>query len=137
MNLHWPARACFLAAVMSIASLCEAGVWGTQPVLGVSGDYSSNPALLDLPNTGETHAALLLDAPTTYIGNAFKLSILPSFRLSDSQGYSSLDSDYEHLSIRGEFDTDRSVFTAAGGIARDSSLYHDYLLSGSTGVRRD
>jgi hypothetical protein len=137
MNPRGSARVCFLAAAMSIANLGTAGVWGTQPVLGVSGDYSSNPALLNLPNTAETHAALLLDAPTTYAGDAFKLSILPSFRLSDSRGYSSLDSDYEHLNIRGEYDTDLGVFTATGGVARDSSLYHDYLLSGSTGVRRD
>jgi hypothetical protein len=137
MNLRGSARHCLLAAAMSIASPGKAGVWGTQPVLGVSGDYYSNPALLNLPNTAETHASLLLDAPATYVGDAFKLSILPSFRLSDSQGYSSLDSDYEHLNIRSEFDTDLSALVATAGAARDSSLYHDYLLSGSTGVRRD
>jgi hypothetical protein len=137
MNPRGSARLCLLAAAMSIASAGRAGVWGAQPVVGMSGDYNSNPALLDLPNTTETHAALLLDGPTTYVGDAFKLSILPSFRLSDSQGYSSLDSDYEHLNVRGEFDTDLSVFTATGGVARDSSLYRDYLLNGSTGVRRD
>jgi hypothetical protein len=137
MNLRGWARLCLLAAAMSIASQGKAGVWGTQPVLGVSGDYYSNPALLNLPNTAETHAALLLDAPATYVDDAFKVSILPSFRLSDSQGYSSLDSDYEHLSVRGELDSERNVFTATAGVARDSSLYHDYLLNGSTGVRRD
>ncbi|MGO9513661.1 MAG: hypothetical protein ACLP2F_08475 [Steroidobacteraceae bacterium] len=124
---------------MSIASPARAGVWGTQPVLGVSGDYSTNPGLLYQPNTdtAETHAALLVDAPTTYVGDAFKLSILPSFRLSDSRGYSQLDSDYEHLNVSGEFDTERSVFTATGALARDSTLYHDYLLNGSTAGRRD
>jgi hypothetical protein len=137
MNLRGSARLCLLAAAMSIANPGKAGVWGTQPVLGVSGDYYSNPALLNLPNTAETHASLLLDAPATYVGDAFKLSILPSFRLSDSRGYSSLDSDYEHLNIRGELDTDLSTVVATGGVARDSSLYHDFLLSGSTGVRRD
>jgi hypothetical protein len=137
MNPRGSAPVCLLAAAMSVASPAGAGVWGAQPVLGVSGDYYSNPALLNLPNTAETHGALLLDAPTTYVGDAFKLSILPSFRVSDSQGYSSLDSDYEHLNMRGEFDTDLSVFTAMAGVARDSSLYHDFLLNGSTGVRRD
>jgi hypothetical protein len=137
MNPRWAARFCFSAAVMSIASLARAGVWGAQPVVGVSADYSSNPALLDLPNTAESHADLLLDAPTTYVGDAFKLSLLPSFRLSNAQGYSSLDSDYEHFNASGEFDTERSVLTVTGLLARDSSLYHDYLLNGSTGVRRD
>jgi hypothetical protein len=122
---------------MTVASHASAGVWGTQPVLGFSGDYASNPALLDEPNTAETHAALLLDAPTRYVGDAFKLSILPSFRLSNAEGYSSLDSDYEHLTVGSEFDTERDMVTVTGAVARDSSLYHDYLLNGSTGVRRD
>src|SRR5271168_1622872 len=99
------ARFCLLAAAMSIARFSDAGVWGAQPVVGVAGDYSTNPALLNLPNTEESHVALLVDAPTTYNGDAFKFSILPSFRLSDTQGYSSLDSDYEHLNVSGEFDT--------------------------------
>jgi hypothetical protein len=137
MTQRWLAQFCSLAAAMSIASLAKAGVWGTQPVIGVAADYYSNPALLDIPNTAESHAALLLDAPTTYNGDAFKFTVLPSFRVSNSEGYSSLDSDYEHLTVVSEFDTERDVFTATGALARDSSLYHDYLLNGSTGVRRD
>jgi len=133
------ARACVLAAAMTIASVSKAGVWGSQPVIGVSTDYSTNPGLLDLPNTdtAETHAALLLDAPTSYVGDAFKFSVLPSFRFSNAQGYSSLDSDYEHLNARTEFDTDLDSVALTAGVARDSSLYHDYLLSGSTGVERN
>jgi hypothetical protein len=131
------ARCCMLAVAMSIASLARAGVWGSQPVIGVSVDYSTNPGLLvNLPHTAETHAALLVDAPTTYNGNAFKVGISPSFRFSDSPGYSSLDSDYEHLTARGEFDTELSVFKATALAARDSSLFHDFLLNGSTGVER-
>jgi hypothetical protein len=131
------ARLCSFAAVMSVASVCRAGVWAAQPVVGASADYASNPALLNLPDTAESHAAILIDAPTTYTGDAFKFSILPSFRLSNSQGYSSLDSNYGHLTAAAEFDTQRSTLTATGLLSRDSSLYHDYLLSGYTGVRRD
>ena len=137
MTPRQTARFCVLAAAMSIASLSEAGVWGAQPLVGISGDYSTNPGLLNLPNTAESHGALLLDAPTTYNGDAFKLSVLPSFRLSDTQGYSSLDSDYEHLNVTSEFDTARSALILSAGLARDSSLYHDYILDGATGVRRD
>jgi hypothetical protein len=128
---------CLLAAAMSIARLSAAGVWGTQPVVGIAGDYNTNPGLLNLPNTAESHAALLLDAPTTYNGDAFKLSVLPSFRLSDTQGYSSLDSDYAHLNLSGELDAPRSTIILTAGVARDSSLYHDFLLDGAVGVRRD
>jgi hypothetical protein len=128
---------CLLAAAMSIARTTDAGVWGAEPVIGLSGDYYTNPGLLNLPNTAEGHGALLLDAPTSYNSDAFKFSVLPSFRLSDSQGYSSLDSDYEHLTVSTEFDTARSALILTAGLARDSSLYHDFILDGAVGVRRD
>jgi hypothetical protein len=122
---------------MAIASTARAGIWATQPVVGVAADYSSNPGLLDVPDTAETRGAVLLDAPTSYNGDAFKFSVLPSFRFSNTAGYASLDSDYEHLTVSSEFDTPRDTFVVSGALARDSSLYHDYLLNGSTGVRRD
>jgi hypothetical protein len=138
MTLRHPARIRLLVAVMTLASPAVlAGVWGSQPVVGLSGDYSTNPGLIDLPNTAEAHAALLVDAPTSYVGNAWKFTILPSVRLSNAQGYSSLDSDYEHLNMSGELDGERNVFTATVGVARDSSLYHDYILNGSSGVERN
>ena len=125
------------AAVAAVSLSAKAGVWGSQPDIGIAADYNSNPALLNIADTAEQHGALVLDAPASYVGDAFKFSVLPSFRLSNSQGYSSIDSDYEHLTTSVEFDTERDVLTTAATVARDSSLYHDYLLSGSTGVRRD
>jgi len=122
---------------MALASVSKGGVWGSQPVIGIMGDYYSNPALLDVPHTAETHGDLLLDAPTSYVGDAYKLNVLPSFRVSNAQGYSTLDSNYQHLNVSNEFDNPRGSFTVTLGAARDSSLNHDYLLDGSTGVRRD
>lgn len=132
-----PALLCFTAVAMCIANASRAGVWGTDPVLGLSSDYSTNPGLLYIDHTAETHAALLIDVPTTYVADAVKFSVLPSFRISNSSGYSSLASDYEHLTLIGEFDTERSTLTATGQLARDSSLYYNYYFNGSTGVRRD
>jgi hypothetical protein len=122
---------------MTKLSCVQAGVWGIDPLVGVVGDYSTNAQLLDAPHTAATDAALLLNAPTTYNGNAFELFITPSFRLSNSAGYSSVTSDYEHLSVKGEFDAERDLFTASALLGRDSSLYYDYLTNGGTGVRRD
>jgi hypothetical protein len=131
------APACVCLAAMIQSSAASAGVWGMDPVLGAVGDYSTNPALLDLPHTAQTNGAALIDAPTTYNGDAFEFSVLPSFRVGDSKGYSSLASDYEHLNVKAEWDNERGAFTATAGVARDSSLYHDYLTNGGTGVRRD
>lgn len=131
------AQVCLAAATFSMASLARAGVWGAEPTIGLSADYLSNAALLAVPNTAEHHLALTLDAPTTYVGDAFKLSILPSFRLSDNGGYSTVDSDYENFGVSGEYDTERGTLSASASVLRDSSLYHDYLANGATGVRRD
>jgi hypothetical protein len=127
-----------------MASSARAGVWGTDPVVGIVGDYATNPALLDIPHTAEGNGALLLDAPTDYIGDGVGFYVIPSFRLSSSQGYASLASDYEHLTLKGELDSERSTLTATAGIYQDSSLYQDYLsngsgylFNGSTGVKRD
>jgi hypothetical protein len=126
-----------MVAAMCIANAARPGVWGTDPVLGFAADFSTNPGLLDAPHSSETHAALLIDAPTTYVADAMKFSIDPSFRISNSSGYSSLASDYEHLTAAGEIDSERNALVLTGEIARDSSLYYDYAFNGSTGVRRD
>ena len=138
------ACSCLAAVSMCMASSVRAGVWGTDPVVGIVGDYATNPALLEIPHTAEGNGALLLDAPTDYIGDGVGFYVIPSFRLSSSQGYASLASDYEHLTLKGELDAERNTLTATASIYQDSSLYQDYLsngsgylFNGSTGVKRD
>jgi len=137
MIQRWSAPLCLSAAAMLQVNCAKAGVWGMDPVLGITGDYATNPGLLNIPKTAETDGALLIDAPTTFNASAFKFSVLPSFRVGDTKSYSSVNSDYEHLNLRGELDTERSTFTASAGATRDSSLYQNYLSNGETGVRRD
>src|SRR5580698_2864614 len=121
-------------AVMIQSSAARAGVWGMDPVLGAVVDYSTNPGLLFQGHAPQTNGAALIDAPTTYNGDAFKFSILPSFRIGNSNGYSSLASDYEHLNVKAEWDNERGSLTAAAGVSRDSSLYYNYLIDGGAGV---
>jgi hypothetical protein len=128
---------CLALAMMFHASVSRAGVWGIEPVIGAAADHSTNPALLPAGYAAETHAALLLDTPTTYNADGVRVSVLPSFRFSDSPGYSSLASNYARLNVLGEIDNERGSLSASGGISRDSSLYHDYIFNGSLGVRRD
>jgi hypothetical protein len=126
-----------MVAAMCIANAARPGVWGTDPILGLAADFSTNPGLLDAPHSSETHEAILIDVPTTYVADALKFSIDPSFRISNSAGYSSLASDYEHLTASGEIDSERNSVVLTGEVARDSSLYYDYAFNGSEGVRRD
>jgi hypothetical protein len=128
---------CWLLAAMVSADRARAGVWGMDPNVGVLGDYSTNPALVNTPDANVGGGALQVSLPTTYVDDDFKLSVQPSARYGDSRGYSSVASNYEHLNISGEYDTERTTLTATGGLSQDSSLAYNYLASGSAGVRRD
>jgi len=134
MILPGSVRLCLLGAAMLASNRSNAGVWGMQPTIGVIGDYNTNAALINAPDTAEGHAALLLDAPTAYTADAFNFTVLPSFRISNAQGYSTVDSDYSHLKTKAEWDSERTTFTALAGAARDSSLYYNYTLNGAAGV---
>ncbi len=131
-------RSAWLAtAAMSATSLCAAGTWGAAPTIGVVGFHSTNPDLLLGSHTVETREALVLDAPTSYVGDAVDFAILPSFRFGDSVGFSSLTSNYEHLTLKGDLRSERDVFAASAGAARDSSLYFNFTQNGLAGVARD
>ena len=70
-------------------------------------------------HAAETHGAVLIDAPTSYHADSVSLTVLPSFRLSDSSGYSTLASDYPRISASGaEIDSERNAFTLTGQVAR-------------------
>jgi hypothetical protein len=79
----------------------------------------------------------MLDGPTSYSGDGVDFAILPSLRFGDSVGYSSLTSNYEHLTLRGDLKSERDVFAASAGIARDSSLYYNFTQNGLAGVSRE
>jgi hypothetical protein len=128
---------CWLVAAMVSAERAQAGVWGMDPNIGILGDYSTNPALFHAPDANVGSGALLINLPTSYVDDDFKLVIQPNFRVGDSHGYSSVSSNYEHLNVTGEYDTERSTLTATGGLSQDSSLSYNYLANGSAGVRRD
>ena len=108
-------RNCLFLAAMCMGSGAKAGVWVTDPVLGLAADYSTNPGLRYAAHTAETHGAVLIDTPTTYHADSISLSLQPSFRISDSSGYSSLASDYAHLGVRGEIDSERNSVTVTAG----------------------
>jgi hypothetical protein len=137
MNSNSSLRYCWFVAAMCMGSSARSGVWATEPVLGLVGEYSTNPALRDSDHAAETHGALLIDVPTTFSASSMSLSVNPSFRISNSPRYSSLASNYEHLTVVGDLESERNQITATGQFARDSSLYYNYAVNGTTGVRHD
>jgi hypothetical protein len=137
ISRRWALLHCLLAAAMFRTEPVSAGVWVTEPVIGLAGEFSTNPGLLYVPHSSETDGAVLIDAPTTYHADHQSLSIQPSFRIANSSSYSSLTSDYAHLSAVGEIDSELGSLALTGELARDSSLYYNYGLNGTSGVRRD
>lgn len=137
MILRGAWRQAAMVGAMCVSSVSRAGTWGVDPVVGVVGYHSTNPILLAGPHTDETRGAVLVDSPVTYTGNGVDFAILPSFRVGDSIGFSSLTSNYEHLNFKGDITSERDVVSGTAGVSSDSSLYYNYTQSGLAGVSRE
>jgi hypothetical protein len=114
-----------------------AGPWSIEPRLGLTADYETNPDLLEIDPKGEEHVAALVDLPLRYDTDELEVMLRPNGRLSNSQGYSSLASNYAHLDTAAQFTAERDSATVQGEVARDSSLYYAGSLVNGIGVRRD
>jgi hypothetical protein len=110
--------------------------WSTQPLIGIIGQYASNPALLAEPKS-ETNAALVLNLPVNYDLESFHFVATPSVRYGNATGYSSVTSNYFHLDTKAQFTSDLSSTTFSGGLYRDSSLLYAGEIQNGVGVRRD
>ena len=125
------------AAAPLLPRSAAAGPWNIEPRLGVSADYSSNPQLRVVNPNAEEHIAALVDLPLRYDTDGLELLVRPSGRLSNSRGYSSLASNYEHVDAAAQIFNELGSTTLQAGLARDSSLAYAGALVNGIGVRRD
>jgi hypothetical protein len=119
------------------ARTAGAGPWSIEPRLGVSADFSTNPVLSEFSPKAEEHVAGLMDLPLRYDADNLNVLFRPSARISNSRGYSSLASDYEHLDADAQINNELGSTTVQAGLARDSSLYYAGSFVNGIGVRRD
>jgi hypothetical protein len=101
-----------------------ASPWNIEPIVGVSTVFNTNPLLSEFDTRSEARIAALLDLPVRYDGDAVEFSVRPYGRLSDSQGYSTLASNYAHLDSAAQFTNELGSTTVQASLARDSSLYY-------------
>jgi hypothetical protein len=121
----------------AVSGRLSAEPWSVEPRLGASAEFDSNPSLINFDSRSETHVAAIFNIPLRYDADRVSLMLAPSGRISDSQGYSSLASNYEHLDLSAQYSTDLESVSLQGELARDSSLYHVGELVNGVGVRRD
>lgn len=126
-----------LVSVLCASGRVFADPLSAQPVIGLASEYSSNPLLLSNQGKSETTAALLVNGPVNYDLDEFHLAATPAIRYSDQAGYSSLTSDYYHLTTSAQYLTDLQSVTLTGAFYRDSSLLYAGELANDVGVRRD
>jgi hypothetical protein len=131
-----------MGAIMGALASCVAraggeGPWSIEPQLGVSADYTSNPLLRQFDVQGEEHVAAIIDAPLRYDTDELEFLLRPNGRITNSQGYSSLASNYAHLDGSGQYTDDRDTASLQGELARDSSLYFLGGLINRIGVPRN
>jgi hypothetical protein len=108
-----------------------------EPLIGVAAEYASNPFLASGTGQGESDEALSLNLPTHYDLDSTHFTVLPSVRVSDKGSYSSLDSDYFHLTGIAAYSSDLETLTLRAAANRDSSLWQYGLVSQGVGVRSD
>lgn len=134
-------RAQLLISLSTVSFFCASGrafsdPWSTQPLIGVVGQYASNPALLANPQS-ETNAAFVLSLPVNYDLDSFHFAATPSARYGNATGYSSVTSNYFHFDTRAVLAGDLDTTSISGAYYRDSSLLFAGEIDNGVGVRRD
>jgi hypothetical protein len=121
-----------LGGTMSAASPLS-----TEPIIGLSSDYSTNPDLRATDERSEFHGAVLLNLPIHYDRDNLHLALLPVARCSNTRGYSSLASNFFRVDADASETTELGTAEFTGGMSRDSSLYHSDEATQGVGMRRD
>jgi hypothetical protein len=130
-----------LLCVAIVSLTCASGrvvanPWSTQPLIGIVGQFATNPALAP-DGHSETDAALVLNLPVNYDVDSFHFVATPSVRYGDATGYSSVTSNYFHFDTSAQLANDLGSTTFTGSIYRDSSLLYAGEIENGVGVRRD
>jgi len=130
------ARLLLIAAATMMNATTRSDPLSIEPLIGVAAEYASNPFLAPTARA-QSDEAVSLDLPTHYDLDSTHFAVLPSVRVSDQGSYSSLDSDYFHVSGIAAYSTDLATLTLRAGANRDSSLWQYGLVSQGVGVRSD
>jgi hypothetical protein len=120
------------------ASRALAGPWSTEPLIGVTAQYVTNPEFSGAQNTPtETHAALFANVPMNYDGDELHFALTPSARYGDTSGYSSVTSNYYHVDSSLQYTNEFNALTLSGSFYRDASLQYAAEVADGISVRRD
>jgi hypothetical protein len=131
-----------LPCLIAVGAFCISGrvlaePWSTTPLIGVVGQYSSNPVLTATNPQSETNGALVLTLPVNYDSDEFHVMATPNIRYGNATGYSGITSNYYHLDSSAQLADERGSTTVTAAVYRDSSLLYAGELSNGVGVRRD
>lgn len=129
----------YLIAVSAICASVRAFAepWSTQPLVGIIGQYSSNPVLAAGSTQSEANGALVLNAPVNYDADNLHFAATPNIRYGNASGYSGITSNYYHLDSSARIDNELGSTGVTAAIYRDSSLFYAGELVNGVGVRRD
>ena len=131
-----------LPCLIAVSAFCNSGrvlaePWSTQPLVGVVGQYDSNPVLAASNTQSETNAALVLNLPVNYDEDDFHFVATPNIRYGNASGYSAVTSNSFHLDSTAQLSNELGSTSVTAAVYRDSSLLYAGELSNGVGVRRD
>ena len=126
------AVACALAAA---AAPLRAGSLGSEPSLGLSAGFQSNPLLDPNSNASAETLALLLNLPVAFNGRRSTFTLSPRLRAGATRGEVAPLSNYQYVDANWDYKGERNELVADAEWHRDSTLYNQYersVLGGNT-----
>ena len=106
--------------------LAHGGSWNTEPSVSLSGEYSSNPRLLQTDAHAVESAALTLVMPATYTGARQSFDLRPQIRAAATHGDTELISDYQYLDSSWRINWPTQILQLSGFLHHDSTLYNQF-----------
>jgi hypothetical protein len=103
--------------------------------VGLAADYNSNPFLRSTGIQSAESEAVVANLPATYTSDTISYELIPRVRFAETQGVTSLLSDYQDLDADWHLNEERNTVVLGGGWHRDSTFYNvfeNYALQGTT-----
>ncbi len=123
-----------------LSGTATAATLSSESSLGVEADYNSNPFLRTTDIQSAESEAVVANLPATYTSDTISYELIPRLRFGETQGVTSLLSDYQYLDADWRLSEELNTVVLSGLWHRDSTFYNVFentALNGTTLHRQE
>lgn len=135
-----PKRSAAAGFMLALCAAARAATLSSESSVGLAADYNSNPFLRSSDIQGAESEAILANLPATYTSDTISYELIPRVRFAETQGVTSLLSNYQYLDADWHLNQERNVLVFSGFWHRDSTFYDVFenaALNGTTLHRQE